>query len=154
VKTPLYKNGPHRLFVLTNFGKDFGNDFAESFLNRFVDIIKACHVEADFSMQTPLDLDENVHAKRIWSFGPDAVLKIYRTGGDVDPNGNTISATYAVKLIDAKTDQFTWEAIVNFYRNPNEGSLSTRGEALAIELSNEMKSNKILGACESVSAKQ
>jgi len=147
VKTSLYKNDPHRLFVLADFGSQFGSEFAEAFQGEFSSISKDCSLEIDVSLRSALDLDENVHKTKMRVFAPDTIMLINRHGGQVDRLGNQISMIYYVKLIEEKSGNVTWEAIVNFPRDSINISLGQRGKTLAIELANDMKNSQILHSC-------
>ncbi|MBV8635714.1 MAG: hypothetical protein JO002_14565 [Burkholderiaceae bacterium] len=152
MKTRFYQDDPHRLFVLTNFGTRVGKDFANAFHDRFIDIVKQCHVDVDISMRTPLDLDEGIHLRKMKSFAPDSILRIARSGGQVDSGGNLYNVNLDIKLFDAKTNQPTWEAVIEYYEISDTPAM--RGESLAIDLSNEMKAAKVFNACDAATTAQ
>ena len=147
VKTPLYRTEPQRLFVLADFGSQFGPEFGESFQREFLSNAKDCDLEADVSLKTPLDLDEDAHLVKLRAFKPDTVMLINRHGGQVDRNGRQLSMVYSVKLIEVKSGNTTWEAIVDFPRDSTSIPIAQRGRSLAIELANDMKKSQLLLSC-------
>ncbi len=60
-----------------------------------------------------------------------------------------LSAIYDIKLIDASDKKTVWKAQVDFKRG-NSGFTPPReqGPALAIDITNKMKEDKILRGCE------
>jgi hypothetical protein len=152
-KAQSYSGDPKRIFVLTDIGSDFGADFGEAFRAKLTSIAAQCGAEMEVSRISSLELDENVHNIRMKKFGPEAVLSIRRNGGTKNQYGALIHVIYDVRLIDARSDKVVWRANTNFYRGGTAIPLKDRAETLAIDLTNQMKTDGIFHACELIKPK-
>lgn len=140
-----YAQQPKRLFVITNIGTDFGSEYAEAFRGALTRIAKACGAEVEMSILAPLELDESVHDQKRKAFNADTVLSVRRAGGTRDAYG-LLNVNYDSRLINLATNKTVWRSSMTFHRN-RLVAIEKRGEALAVDLTNKMKDDRIFGSC-------
>jgi hypothetical protein len=150
-----YTAQPRRLFVVTDVGTDFGDDFANSFQAKLIAITADCGAAAELSRISALELDDRARAREVDTFKPDSVLSIRRNGGTKLPNGALVDVIYDVRLIDVQSKRIVWRAAVTFYRGGTAiVSAADRGAALAVDITNKMKEDKLFRGCEVITPKK
>ena len=143
-----YAGEPKRIFVVTDVGNEYGAEFSGAFEERLIAIARQCGAQLQVSRMSNLELDTSVHKARMKEFGPDVLLSMRRNGGTrMGAGGPVVHAIYDARLFDANTQKPLWRANLNFYRGGTLIAIKERGEALAIELTNQMKSDGILKSC-------
>jgi len=140
-----YTQQPKRLFVITNIGSDFGPEYAEAFRGALTRIAKDCGAEVEVSFLNPVELDEGVHDRKQKAFNADTLLSVRRAGGTKDGYG-LFQVIYDARLIDLATKKIVWRSSMTFHRN-RIVPIEKRGEALAVDLTNQMKDDQIFRSC-------
>lgn len=153
-KAPGYSKELKRLFVITDIGAEYGAVYADTFGSKLQAIAKDCGVELEISRVVPLELDSSKHVTRMKAFNPDAVLHIRRNGGTKDQYGNLFHVIYDSRLIDMPGNKAVWRSSTGFWRGGTAIPIAERGEALAVDLTNKMKQDGLLGACKVIATKQ
>ncbi len=143
-----YTAQPKRLFVVTDVGSEFGDEFANSFQTKLIAIASDCGTSAELSRISALELDDRARAREIDTFKPDSFLSVRRNGGTKLTNGAIVDVIYDVRLVDVETKRIVWRAAVTFYRGGTAiVSTAERGAALAVDITNRMKEDKIFRGC-------
>jgi len=146
-KAENYSTEPKRIFVVTDVGSDFGKDFADSFQSKLITIARGCGADVEVSTISTLELDNNVHSKKLKNFGADTVMTVKRNGG-TRTNGVLNHVIYNVKITDIQNKKTVWRANVNFHRGGSfVVSTAERGQALAVDIINKMIEDKIFNSC-------
>ena len=71
------------------------------------------------------------------------------------PNGALVDVIYDVRLIDVQSKRIVWRAAVTFYRGGTAiVSAADRGAALAVDITNKMKEDKVFRGCEVITPKK
>jgi len=150
-----YTAQPRRLFVVTDVGTDFGEDFANSFQAKLIAITADCGAAAELSRISALELDDRSRANEVATFKPDTFLSIRRNGGTKLSNGALLDVVYDVRLLDVQSKRIVWRAAVTFYRGGTAIiSSADRGAALAVDITNKMKEDKVFRGCEVIAPKK
>ncbi len=145
-KSPTYKTEPKQIFVITDVGSEFGDEYFNAFQKKMTSITKDCGANITMSRITPLELDESTHLKKIKEFNADSIISIKRNGGTRDQY-RLFHVIYDIKLLDVRSNKIIWRAETNFYRGGTIIPLQERGEALAIDITNKMKEDKLFNNC-------
>lgn len=145
-KADSYSKEPRRLFIITDIGSEFGNDFFGSFERRITSIAQDCGAVLQISRLSNLELDQNVHANRLKTFGADTLLTIRRNGGTRNEYG-LYHVVYDARLVDVQSNKLVWRADTNFYRGSMLTPIAERGEALAVDLTNRLKEDQVFRGC-------
>jgi hypothetical protein len=147
-----WQSQPKRLFVVTDVGSDFGDEYYKSFEEKTTSILRDCGVTAGFSRITELELDRDIHVNRVKAFGADTVLTVRRNGGTRSQNA-LFHVIYDVVLMDAPSGKIGWRARTDFYRGGTAVfTPAERGASLAIDITNKMKDDGLLGTCAPIKA--
>ena len=147
-----YTQEPKRLFVVTDIGTDWGMDFFNAFKARLGPIVAECGGVLEISRISSLELDENVHVRKAVAFKADSLLSIRRNGGTKDQYGGTIDVIYDSRLHDIKSNKVVWRSSTRFARAPLF-PIAERGQTLAIELTNKMKTDGLWHNCPVIAPK-
>jgi len=86
-KSDSYNKEPKNVLLITDIGASFGTDFTNAFSQKFTDIFQQCGSSVAISRISTLELDENIHLKKIEELKPDSILRISRNGGTKDQYG-------------------------------------------------------------------
>jgi len=151
-KAENYTKEPKRIFVLTDVGSEFGKDFFDSFQAKLGAIARDCGAALEVSRISSLELDEKVHLNKMKTFKADTIMSVRRNGGTRNEYG-IFHAIYNIKLVDVQTNKTVWRADTNFYRGGTAISIKERGEALAVDITNKIKEDKIFRSCEIIKSK-
>lgn len=143
---------PKRVFLIIDIGDDFGQEFFDSFNRKMDSIVKDCGAQLSISQVKPLELDQSTHTTLMKAFRPDALLLLGKSGSvhKVYQGGTPLlyNVSYDVRLFEQPANVPVWRAGVTFFRGGTVIPLKKRGEALAVEITNKMKQDKIFRSCE------
>ena len=104
-----------------------------------------CGVSVLTSKISALELDDAPRLAAMKSFAPDALLAIRRSGGTTS-GGGIINVRYDLRLADPVTNKVVWRADASVVRGAYL-PMAQRGETVAIEISNKMKTDGLYGNC-------
>ena len=152
-KMPDYVGNPKRLFVFSRIEGDFGDEFTPTFNDMFVKIAKECGADAELVTTLPESSDNQDSMAKMKAFNPDTVLSITRGAGlatrpdMLTPSSVTVARTYNLQLIELPSQKTVWRANAVFRRGSGLVKGSDRGQTLAIEITDRMKSDGIFRSC-------
>ena len=147
-KAEFYTAEPKRIFIVTDIGHEFGQEFFSAFAQKFNAIVSNCGADSQISTISSLELDESIHEKKMEAFGADTALSVKIKGVTSTQNTKVIiNVIYDARLVDLNTKKMVWRANFNFYRGGTAIPIAKRGEALAIDITNKMKEDKIFQSC-------
>ena len=141
-----YSAEAKRIFVVTDVGTDFGNEFGDAFQNKLTAIAESCGAVMQVDRISSLELDEDVHLKKMKEFDANVLMSVRRNGGTKNQYG-LFQVYYDVRLVDIALNKTVYRANVDFSRGPITIPLATRGEALAVDITNKMKEDGIVHGC-------
>jgi hypothetical protein len=145
-KSAEYTQEPMRVFVVTDIGTEWGADFFNAFKSRLVPIVAECGGTVEVSRISAVELDETVHVRRAVAFKADSILSIRRNGGTKDQYGGILDVTYDSRLVDMKSNKVVWRSSTRFVR-AGLVPIAERGQTLAVELTNKMKTDGLWHSC-------
>jgi hypothetical protein len=141
-----YAKHPKRMFVVSAVGTDWGDEYARAFQNKIGALGRECGTAVEVSRVNTLELDEHAQANKMRAFQADSLLTISRNGGTRNQYG-LINVVYNLSLRDVAANKLVWRADINFFRGATARPVTERGEALAIEITNKLKDDRILANC-------
>jgi hypothetical protein len=142
-----YTKTPKRILVVSDVGSDFGDDFRHAFHSELNLVAGECGTTIQVIFRSPLELDTDLYAKRLQAFNADSFMTVYRAGGVLE-SGIFIEMNYDARLMDISSKKMVWRAAVKFRRAGTlYKSMENQGKTLAIDVTNQMKSNRLFGDC-------
>jgi hypothetical protein len=132
-----------RLYIVDFSGGEYGEEFNNAFHSGLVDVAKNCGATAELVAPGPLDLIDR--GQEALKSGADSLLAIRR--GNVLGPGAGYVPIYDVQLIDLASKRTVWRANANARSGTIFVPATERGRTLAIDLTNNMKSDGILRGC-------
>jgi hypothetical protein len=102
-----------RLFVLINQGETDNPKLSNELSEHFRNSLSNAPVQLEFSIMSPLELDEKIHDSKIKQFNADAVLTIRVTTFVVSEYGGYPTIIYDVSLFDPEMKKRLWRGSVN-----------------------------------------
>jgi len=112
-KDPAAVRKINRLFVLINQGETDNPKLSNELIEHFRNSLSNSPVKLEFSIMSPLDLDEQVHDAKIKQFDADAVLVIRVTTFILSEYGGYPTIIYDVSLFDPEMKKRLWRGSVN-----------------------------------------
>ena len=112
-KDPAAVRKINRLFVLINQGETDNQKWSNELIEHFRNSLTNSPVRLEFSIVSPLELDERVHDARIKQFDADAVLVVRVTTFVVSEYGGYPTIMYDVSLFDPEVKKRLWRGSVN-----------------------------------------
>jgi hypothetical protein len=103
----------NRLFVLINQGETDKPTLSNQLIGHFRNALTNTPVRCEFSISSPLDLDEKVHDAKIKEFNADGVLSISVTTFILSEYGGYPTIIYDVSLFDPESKKRLWRGSVN-----------------------------------------
>jgi hypothetical protein len=132
-----------RLYIVDFSDGEYGDEFNSAFHNGLVDAAKSCGAAAELAAAGPLDLIDR--GQEALKSGADSLLTIRR--GNVLGSGVGYAQVYDVQLIDLASNRTVWRANADARSGTIFVPATERGRTLAIDLTNNMKSDGILRGC-------
>jgi hypothetical protein len=138
-----------RLYVQVTYQPEFGRDFSDALEDRLTRVFTECGVTVKVVRLSSLDLDNRqALSTELRRFEADSVLTISPTGGGLNQDNVIVNRNFASRLI-ILPNRTIWRGNFKVFTG---GSLTTerysdRGNAFGIELTNRMKSDRLLGSC-------
>lgn len=112
-KDPAAVRKVNRLFVLINQGETENQKLSGELIDQFRNSLSNSPVLLEFSIISPLELDERVHDVKIKQFEADSVLAIRVTTFIVSEYGGYPTIIYDVSLFDSEMKKRLWRGSVN-----------------------------------------
>lgn len=137
-----------KVYVQVTFMKEWGQEFSDAFEKRVGVLLTECGVASKVVRRSDLDLDSpEARAAELRQFGADSVLSVRPTGGGLNQDGVVVNRVFAAQLV-VTPSRPVWRAVFTVYRGgARVETLAQRGEAFAIEMTNRMKADRLLGSC-------
>lgn len=102
-----------RLFILINQGETDSANLSNELAGYFRNSLSNSPVELEFSIVSPLELDERVHEAKVKQFGADAILAIRVATFVVSEYGGYPTIVYDVSLFERDFKKRLWRGSVN-----------------------------------------
>lgn len=137
-----------KLYVQVTFMPEWGKDFSDALEDKLGRIFSDCGISARIVRRSTLDLDNrDTLPNELRKFEADSLLTIAPTGGGLNQDNVAINRVFAGRLV-ILPNRTVWRANFRVYRGGTAvEKLSDRGSAFAIELTNTMKADRLLGSC-------
>jgi hypothetical protein len=112
-KDPAAVRKINRLFVLINQGETDNAKLSNQLIEHFRNALSNSPVQVEFSIASPLDLDEKVHDSKIKQFDAEGVLSVSVTTFILSEYGGYPTIIYDVSLFDPELKKRLWRGSVN-----------------------------------------
>ena len=112
-KDPAAVRKINRLFVLINQGETDTPKLSNELTQHLRNSLSNSPVKLEFSVMSPLELDERVHDAKIKQFDADGVLVIRVTTFIISEYGGYPTIIYDVSLFDPEIKKRLWRGSVN-----------------------------------------
>lgn len=142
-----------RLYVQVMYLPEFGRDFSDALEDRLSRVFTECGVTVKVVRLSSLDLDNReALSTELRRFEADSVLTITPTGGGLNQDNVIINRNFASRLIIIP-NKTIWRGNFKVFTGGilTAERYSDRGNAFGIELTNRMKSDRLLGSCAQLS---
>jgi hypothetical protein len=135
---------PKRMYVLVH-DRTFGEAFDSAFKSGFEQLAASCGMVITVGFVSPLELDESVHDRNILGFSADAALVVSLVHRTLGQYGDTLNASYDLRLVDVLSRNVIWRA--NARVSTHLASSAKIGESLSSSIGDKLKQDKILRTC-------
>ena len=131
-----------RLFVIVAQGQLNSTKFADQFIEQFRAQLTNSAVKVEFSILTPLELDEKTHLEKAKAFQADAILFVRAVSGVRDQYGGYPTIIYDASLFDPEFKKRLWRANIN--NSGGTGLMSRRMREMAEQIVKQLQNDGFL----------